>query len=105
MAELLGSFEHAVLHAVAALGGEAYGTPIRQRVSKILEREIAVGAIYSTLRRLEKKGLLSARTGEPTPVRGGRAKQYFKIEAPGILALRSSAVIAQRIWTFAPLPS
>jgi PadR family transcriptional regulator PadR len=86
----LGRFEELVLHAVARLGDGAYGVPIRRQIADWTERDVSFGAIYTTLERLERKGYVSSRTGEPTPERGGRAKKYFRIEAPGIRALERS---------------
>lgn len=103
MAELLGPFEQAVLLAVNHCADDAYGTPIRQRVSHLLNRQISIGALYSTLGRLEKKGLISSRQGEATKVRGGRAKRYFRIEAPGIRALGIARETTERLWRSSPV--
>src|SRR5687767_8234753 len=86
----LGEFEEIVLLAIARLGSKAYGVTIRQAVENVAGRSTSIGAIYTTLERLEQKGLFSSRQGEPTPQRGGRAKRYFQIEAPGLLALNEA---------------
>jgi PadR family transcriptional regulator PadR len=86
---LLGQFEEIVLRAVLRLG-EAYGVPIRREIAERTGRNYTVGALYTTLDRLQAKGYLSSRLGDPTPERGGRAKRYFRIEAPGIQALNYS---------------
>jgi PadR family transcriptional regulator, regulatory protein PadR len=83
----LGEFEELVLLAVLGLGDNAYGVSIRDLIEKETGRVISFGAIYTTLDRLKKKGYVSAKRGEPTKERGGRAKQYFKIEAVGETAL------------------
>jgi PadR family transcriptional regulator PadR len=83
----LGEFEEIVLLAILRLGANAYGVPIRQTVEEATKRSISIGAIYTTLERLEHKGFVSSRQGEPTPERGGRAKRYFKIEGAGAQAL------------------
>lgn len=82
-----GGFEALVLMAVLRLGENAYGKTIRQEVEERGERTAAIGAIYTTLERLEGKGFITSRKGEPTPERGGRAKRYFKIEGAGMAAL------------------
>lgn len=83
----LGEFEQLVLLAVLRLKGEAYGVAIRAEISARTGREPASGALYTTLDRLEQKGLLKSRTGEPTPQRGGRAKRYYKVTASGAAAI------------------
>src|SRR5688500_6375180 len=83
----LGEFEELVLLAVQLLGETAYGVTVRQKVSAAKGQDIAVGAIYASLERLEQKGFISSREGEKTAERGGRAKRYFRIEAAGALAL------------------
>lgn len=86
----LGAFEQAVLLAVMRLRNNAYGVTIRGDIAKTTNRDVAVGAVYTTLGRLEEKGFVSSRVGDPTPERGGRAKRYYKIEAPGVRALNSA---------------
>ena len=76
-----------VLLAVANQRGNAYGVQIRNALSDAMEKDVAIGAVYTTLRRLERKGFLTSSTGDPTPVRGGRAKQFFAINGVGLKAL------------------
>lgn len=84
---VLGEFEQIVLLAVLRLGGEAYGVTIRAEIGKRTGREIARGALHTTLDRLEEKGCLSSRMGDPTPQRGGRAKRYYTVTALGIASV------------------
>ena len=86
----LGAFEQHVLAALLRLPDNAYGVTIRREIVERTGRDVAVGAIYSTLDRLEAKGYVSSRLGEATPERGGRAKRYFEIEAPGERALHEA---------------
>jgi PadR family transcriptional regulator PadR len=86
----LGQFEELVLLALVRLRGNAYGVTIRREIAERTGRGVSFGAVYTTLERLERKGYVSSRMGEPTPERGGRAKRYFRIEAPGIRALERS---------------
>jgi PadR family transcriptional regulator, regulatory protein PadR len=89
--EPLGEFETLVLMAILRLGeNSAYGVRIHLEIQERAKRRVALGALYTTLDRLERKGYVSSRVGEPTEVRGGRAKKYFKIEAHGASALRNA---------------
>lgn len=83
----LGEFEQIVLLAVLRLQGEGYGASIRTEISTRTGREPAAGALYTTLDRLEQKGLLKSRVGEPTPQRGGRAKRHYRLTATGAAAI------------------
>jgi PadR family transcriptional regulator PadR len=86
----LGRFEELVLLALVRLRENAYGVMIRREIAERTGRDVSFGAVYTTLERLERKGYVSSRVGEPTPERGGRAKRYFRIEAPGIRALNEA---------------
>jgi DNA-binding PadR family transcriptional regulator len=88
--DLLGSLEQIVLLAVIRLGTDAYGMTVRREIEARTGRNISIGAIYTTLERLESKGYVSSYTGEPTAARGGRAKRHFQIEAEGRKALRAA---------------
>ena len=83
----LGEFEQMVLLAILRLEGEAYGVSIRAEISNRTGRDIAPGALYTTLERLEAKGLLKSRVGDPTPERGGRAKRYYTVSGVGVRAI------------------
>jgi PadR family transcriptional regulator len=87
--EQLGRFEELVLLALVRLRTNAYGVTIRREIVERTEKEVSIGAVYTTLDRLEAKGHISSKWGEPTAQRGGRAKRYFKIEAPGMDALNA----------------
>jgi DNA-binding PadR family transcriptional regulator len=86
--DLLGEFELLVLLAVLRLGDEAYGTSILEEIARRTRRPVARGSIYITLDRLEAKGLLGSERGDPTPMRGGRAKRFFKLKPRGLRALK-----------------
>jgi DNA-binding PadR family transcriptional regulator len=79
-----GEFEQVVLLTVIRLGDGAYGVTIRAEIAKCTGRQIAPGALYTTLDRLEEKGWLNSRMGDPTPERGGRAKRYYTVTAAGV---------------------
>jgi PadR family transcriptional regulator PadR len=87
---VLGEFEQMVLLAVLHLGEGAYAVPIRQELATRARRTIARGALYTTLERLELKGYLRSRFGDPIAERGGRARRYFTVTARGLAALRAS---------------
>jgi PadR family transcriptional regulator, regulatory protein PadR len=82
--------EEIVLLAVANLGVQAYGVPIYEMVERAAGKVASIGAIYATLERLQDRGLVSSWMGEATQERGGKAKKYFKIEAPGVQALQQA---------------
>lgn len=86
----LGSFEEIVLLAIFRLGETAYGARVREKVSQVTERNISIGAIYATVDRLERKGLISSGRRAATSERDGRAKRYYSIEALGVQALNDT---------------
>jgi len=94
MGDTAGDFEKLLLLAVLRLGDEAYGAAIIDEMSARTGREVSPGAAYVALRRLEDKGMLNSRTGEPTPERGGRAKRYYAVRKDGLDVLRA----ARRDW-------
>lgn len=88
----LGEFEQVVLLAVLRLKEGAYGVSIRQEIHLCTKRTVAPGALYTTLDRLERKGLVSSSPGEPTAERGGRAKRFYAVTKAG----RAQLIDAQR---------
>ena len=94
----LGEFEQVVLLAVAHLDGDGYGLSIRKDIERRTARRVTAGSVYSTLARLEEKGLASSYEGEATPRRGGRAKRHFRLEKAGIRALQASRGMLDSMW-------
>jgi DNA-binding PadR family transcriptional regulator len=91
----LGRFDHLLLLAVMRLGDEAYGMTILREHAAHTGREIAAGAIYTALARLETRGYVRSRLGDPTPERGGRAKRFYRVLAAGEKAVaRAEAAFA-----------
>lgn len=86
----LGEFEFVVLLAVLGLKSEAYPLSIRDAIEAKTNRAVSRAAVFITLERLEDKGYLSSRYGDPTPVRGGRAKRFFSATPAGLAAVRQS---------------
>ena len=93
----LGEFEFNVLAALLGIGRDAYGVAVREAMEDRLERTVSMGAVYATLARLEKKGFVSSRFGDPTPERGGKAKRFFHVEKAGTEALRRSMADRSRM--------
>ena len=86
----LGEFEQIVLLAVLRLGDDAYGVTILNEIAERTGRNPAPGALYTTLHRMEDKGLVTFRDGAPTPERGGRAKRFVQVTREGRTALASA---------------
>ncbi len=87
MTEWLGEFEQFVLFAVVQLEPAAYGAPIRQMIEERAGQSVSSGALYTTLDRLERRGLVTSSWGEPTPERGGKRKRYYTLRPAGREAL------------------
>ena len=83
---MLGEFEYLLLTAAARLGEDAYGAAMRQEIEEATGRSCSIGALYTTLDRLEAKGFLKTWMGDPTPQRGGRPKRMVRVTAKGIRA-------------------
>ena len=86
----LGELEQLLLLAVLQAGDEAYTVPIRHILLTRSRRRLSRGALHTSLDRLEAKGLLQSRMGEPLAIRGGRARRYFSVTTAGIAALRAA---------------
>ena len=80
---MVGEFEYLVLCAAGRLGSKAYGAAIRQEIAAVIERPCSIGALYTTLDRLEQKGLVETSMGEATPERGGRPKRMVRLTRHG----------------------
>jgi DNA-binding PadR family transcriptional regulator len=98
----IGEFEELVLIAIQSLREQAYGVRIGDAIEEATGRSVSVGALYTTLTRLEEKGLISSWMGEATAARGGRAKKYFRIEAPAKLALNQTEASRKRLAKLKP---
>ncbi len=96
--DFLGEFEQVVLLALARLKDRAYGMAIREEIEDRTGRDVGIGSVYSALDRMEKKGFVSSRVGDPTPERGGRAKRFYTLEWPGFVALDRTRDMYARLW-------
>lgn len=103
--DTLGAFEHQILSVLLRQLRDAYGVMIADRIAERTGREVSIGALYTALGRLERKGFVTSWWGEPTAERGGRRKRYYRIEAQGIAALnRAEAVLIRLAVGATPLP-
>lgn len=83
---MIGEFEYLMLTIASRLGEQAYGVAIREELEEATGRRCSIGALYTTLDRLEEKGFITTWMGDPTPERGGRPKRMVRVTAKGILA-------------------
>lgn len=97
-----GSLELTILLAVARLGGDAFGAEIRRDLAERTGREHSIGAVYTTLQRLEDKGLLRSASSEPIPVRGGRSRRCFALTGAGARALQEAQAQTASVWSGVP---
>jgi PadR family transcriptional regulator, regulatory protein PadR len=95
---VLGEFEQMVLLAVLQAGDNAYGISVHDQLRRRTGRRVALGAVYITLDRLEKKGLLSSRLSEPVAERGGRARRCYAVTRRARAALRASRRALMNLW-------
>ena len=96
--KFLGEFEQMVLLATLHLGDNAYGASIRQLLHEQIGRDVALGALYATMERMEKKGLVTSKLGEATAQRGGRAKRFFSVTSQGQQALKRAREAMNTLW-------
>ena len=98
----LGEFEEVVLLTVAILNGEAYGVAIIDEIEKRLKRQVSLGAMQTSLRRLEEKGFLKSEFGEATKIRGGKRKRFFTLTSIGKKALKEAKEQRLGLWNAVP---
>lgn len=94
---MLTKLEDQVLMTVWKFRGEGYGINIFQHLNKINDKRVTLGVIYDVLERLVRNGYVQSVTGEPTPIRGGMRKRYYKITEVGINELIKSKKINDKI--------
>lgn len=86
---MIGEFEYLLITAAARLGDNAYGAAMREEIAAITGRSCSIGALYTTVDRLQAKGLLKTWMGEATPQRGGRAKRMIRVTPKGVQAAKN----------------
>lgn len=96
--EALGEFEQVVLLAILQLDGDVYGVPIVDEIQRRTRRNVAPAAVYVTLRRLERKGLVQSWMSDPTPERGGKARLCVKVTRAGLASVREARQAMDRMW-------
>lgn len=96
--EYPGEFEVMVMLAIVRLGEDAYGWTVAQELERVVGRTVSSGALYTTLNRLEQKGLLRTRVGEGSEERGGRPRRYLTLSPTGAAALERSREAMERLW-------
>lgn len=99
---MIGEFEEIALLAVGVLHGNAYGVTIKEEIEKRTKRDVSVGALQVTLRRLEKKGFLTSKHAEPDSTRGGRPKLFFTLTAYGKKTLQEALEVRIGFWKSLP---
>ena len=95
---MLTKLEDQILLTVLKFKSSAYGINVYQQLEKTTGSRVAVGVVYFALDRLEKRGLLESYKGEPTAVRGGMRKKFYKITAAGVEELMKSKKINDQVW-------
>ena len=100
--DYLGNFELMVLLAVMRIGPDSYGVPIARDLESTCDYPVMIASVYATLQRLEAKGLVTSRVGDPTPERGGRARKHFRVTSRGIADARRSQEALTKLWTGVP---
>ncbi len=98
MKGFLGEFEELVLLTIANLDQQAYGLSILRDINERARRNLSIGALHSTLTRLEEKGFVTSYLGEPTNERGGRRKRYFQLTSSAISALNDMKSLRDDLW-------
>lgn len=94
----IGEFEELVLLTIAALDENAYGVAIKEDIEQRTDRSISIGALHSTITRLEEKGFIKSWLGDPTQERGGRRKRYFQLTNTGKAGLRNVKALRDQLW-------
>jgi PadR family transcriptional regulator PadR len=94
----IGEFEELVLLTIAALDENAYGVAIKEDIEQRTDRSISIGALHSTITRLEEKGFIKSWLGDPTQERGGRRKRFFQLTNQGKAGLRNVKELRDQLW-------
>ena len=94
---VLGEFEQLVLLALVRLGADAYGATVSIEIEQQTGRPVSISAVHTTLDRLEEKGFVRSRLGEPTPQRGGKRKRHYVVQPFGLRTLQSSIRALKRM--------
>lgn len=102
---VLGAFEELVLLAVLHGRDGAYAVTIRRALVDRLGSEVAMGAVYATLDRLEQKRLVATRAGEVESAGPGRPRTYYDVTPDGMTALQQTRDARHSMWQGIRLPA
>ena len=97
--QYLTDFELMILLAILRIGDDAYGAPIAAELEAVGRRSVLLGTVYAALDRMETRGLVSSRIGEPTARRGGKAKRFFAVTPKGLAAVQGTRKALTALWT------
>ncbi|MBT1696158.1 helix-turn-helix transcriptional regulator [Fulvivirgaceae bacterium PWU4] len=98
----LGEFEELVLLTVAVLSANAYGVAITHEIIQQTGRSARLNQVHAALQRLEDKGMVTSKMGDPTAERGGRRKRLFSISAYGQQTLNDIQAVRNHMWSLLP---
>ncbi|AQG79418.1 PadR family transcriptional regulator [Spirosoma montaniterrae] len=98
----LGEFEEIVLLLVVSMDGEAYGVGLTHKLNEETDRSVRLNQVHAALHRLQEKGMVASRLGDPTPERGGRRKLLFTVTAYGYRTLQDIKVMRAQLWNAVP---
>jgi len=98
----LTDLEQLLLLSVLHAGEDAQAGSVKAVLEQRGSRPSSLGSIYTTMTRLEERGLVESRMGEPTPERGGKARRFYRVTAEGLTALRRSRRVMERMWADLP---
>lgn len=96
--EVLGGFQQLVMLAVVRLGEDAYGVRIQDELEQTAGRSVSISTVYVTMERLERRGYIASWLADPTPIRGGKSKRYYRVTRAGLRALRQSREELRKMW-------
>lgn len=96
--EYLGELEQMILLAILRLGPEAYGWAVAEELERVVGRRVSSGALYTTIDRLDRKGLVESCVKDPRPERGGRPRRYLKVSAAGLQGLEAGREAMLALW-------
>jgi PadR family transcriptional regulator, regulatory protein PadR len=91
------------LLAILRLGEEAYGVPLCKELTSMTGKTTALASVYKTLERLEKRGLVASRMGEPSAERGGRAKRFVRVTQQGLRGIDTTRIVLNSLWQDVPV--
>ena len=94
----LREFEELVLLSVLIMSPDAYGSTLQEALANEAGRDVSLGAIYTALERLGRKGLVESELGEPTPIRGGRRKRHYTLTPEGLEQVKEARRVRERMW-------